>query len=184
MAYRQGLKPKKPSQRAIANNNSSASSTTSSSRQFPEPSIDCLSSPASSSARSKPQYLYSESVLDVEKSKENVTVTVRFRPLRYIMKAMFAELKTSIFSLVLFHSEFRVYTWAVPGKSNKERRLHGMQMGKLLWGTSIIHQLPTHMVSSRVELLHLHISDSISLYNSGLSFQHLGGGEWISCEKL
>ncbi|XP_047960208.1 kinesin-like protein KIN-7K, chloroplastic [Salvia hispanica] len=81
MAYRQGLTLKKPSQRATANNNSSASSTTSSSRQFPEPSIDCLSSPASSSARSKPQYTYSESVLDVERSKENVTVTVRFRPL-------------------------------------------------------------------------------------------------------
>ncbi|KAH6767894.1 P-loop containing nucleoside triphosphate hydrolases superfamily protein [Perilla frutescens var. hirtella] len=81
MASRHGLRPKKPSQRATASNNSPASSTTSSSRQFLEPSIDDLSSPASSSARSKPQYLYSESALDVERSKENVTVTVRFRPL-------------------------------------------------------------------------------------------------------
>ncbi|GFQ04354.1 kinesin-related protein 11 [Phtheirospermum japonicum] len=81
MASRQGLKPKKPIQRAAVNNNSPTSSTTSSSRQFLEPSIDGLSSPASSSARSKPP-LYPESVsLDVEKSKENVTVTVRFRPL-------------------------------------------------------------------------------------------------------
>lgn len=93
MAYRQGLTLKKPSQRATANNNSSASSTTSSSRQFPEPSIDCLSSPASSSARSKPQYTYSESVLDVERSKENVTVTVRFRPLRYINESYVCEIE-------------------------------------------------------------------------------------------
>ncbi|KAH8504915.1 hypothetical protein H0E87_012233 [Populus deltoides] len=44
--------------------------------------MDGQSSPVSSSARSKPQYFYSESVnLDTERSKENVTVTVRFRPL-------------------------------------------------------------------------------------------------------
>ncbi|KAJ6994209.1 hypothetical protein NC653_017129, partial [Populus alba x Populus x berolinensis] len=44
--------------------------------------MDGQNSPASSSARSKPQYFYSESVnLDTERSKENVTVTVRFRPL-------------------------------------------------------------------------------------------------------
>ncbi|XP_024960925.1 kinesin-like protein KIN-7K, chloroplastic [Cynara cardunculus var. scolymus] len=61
--------------------NSPSSSTTSSSKQFPEASVDNLSSPASS-ARSKPQYFYSESLpLDCERSKENVTVTVRFRPL-------------------------------------------------------------------------------------------------------
>ncbi|KAL0452935.1 UNVERIFIED_CONTAM: Kinesin-like protein KIN-7K, chloroplastic [Sesamum latifolium] len=84
MASRQGLKSSKPSPKAVAavSTNSPTSSTTSSSRQFLEPSIDGLSSPASSSARSKPQYSYSESVsLDVERSKENVTVTVRFRPL-------------------------------------------------------------------------------------------------------
>ncbi|KAL2225850.1 UNVERIFIED_CONTAM: Kinesin-like protein KIN-7D, chloroplastic [Sesamum indicum] len=84
MASRQGLKSSKPSPKAVAavSTNSPTSSTTSSSRQFLEPSIDGLSSPASSSAPSKPQYSYSESVsLDVERSKENVTVTVRFRPL-------------------------------------------------------------------------------------------------------
>ncbi|KAK2990674.1 hypothetical protein RJ640_029349 [Escallonia rubra] len=66
-----------------ARRNSPASSTTSSSKHFPEASADGMSSPASSSARSKPQYFYSESVpVDgSERSKENVTVTVRFRPL-------------------------------------------------------------------------------------------------------
>ncbi|KAL2501550.1 P-loop containing nucleoside triphosphate hydrolase superfamily protein [Forsythia ovata] len=82
MATRQGLKSKKPSPRAAASNNSLSSSTTSSSRQFLEPSVDGLSSPASSSTKSKVQYFYSESLsLDAERSKENVTVTVRFRPL-------------------------------------------------------------------------------------------------------
>ncbi|XP_024459742.1 kinesin-like protein KIN-7K, chloroplastic isoform X3 [Populus trichocarpa] len=62
--------------------NSQSSSTASSTKQFLENSMDGQSSPASSSARSKPQYFYSESVnLDTERSKENVTVTVRFRPL-------------------------------------------------------------------------------------------------------
>ncbi|KAG6744886.1 hypothetical protein POTOM_051527 [Populus tomentosa] len=62
--------------------NSPSTSTTSSSKQFLETSIDGQSSPASSSALSKPQYFYSESAnLDTERSKENVTVTVRFRPL-------------------------------------------------------------------------------------------------------
>ncbi|KAL3841183.1 hypothetical protein ACJIZ3_025774 [Penstemon smallii] len=83
MASRQGLKQKVPSPRAAVTNLSQTSSTTSSSRQFIDPSVDGLSSPVSSSARSKPQYFYSESVsLDVERSdKENVSVTVRFRPL-------------------------------------------------------------------------------------------------------
>uniref|UniRef100_A0A0R0L5B9 Kinesin-like protein n=1 Tax=Glycine max TaxID=3847 RepID=A0A0R0L5B9_SOYBN len=59
--------------------NSPSSSTTSSSMQFLETSVDGLSSPASSSARSKTPYSFSESVpLD---AKENVAVTVRFRPL-------------------------------------------------------------------------------------------------------
>ncbi|KAJ0027227.1 hypothetical protein Pint_36376 [Pistacia integerrima] len=57
--------------------NSPSSSTTSSSKQFLETSIDGLSSPASSSVRSKPQYFYTENL----SYKENVTVTVRFRPL-------------------------------------------------------------------------------------------------------
>ncbi|KAK7355088.1 hypothetical protein VNO80_14333 [Phaseolus coccineus] len=59
--------------------NSPTSSTTSSSKQFLETSVDGLSSPASSSALSKTPYSFSEGVpLD---AKENVTVTVRFRPL-------------------------------------------------------------------------------------------------------
>ncbi|XP_027935876.1 kinesin-like protein KIN-7K, chloroplastic isoform X2 [Vigna unguiculata] len=59
--------------------NSPTSSTTSSSKQFLETSVDGLSSPASSSARSKTPYSFSESV--PSDAKENVTVTVRFRPL-------------------------------------------------------------------------------------------------------
>ncbi|KAI5318682.1 hypothetical protein L3X38_038390 [Prunus dulcis] len=79
MASKHGPRSKKFGSRAA---NSPASSTTSSSKQYLETSIEGQSSPASSSARSKPQYLYSESVpQDVDRSKENVTVTVRFRPL-------------------------------------------------------------------------------------------------------
>uniref|UniRef100_A0A6N2N8U5 Kinesin motor domain-containing protein n=1 Tax=Salix viminalis TaxID=40686 RepID=A0A6N2N8U5_SALVM len=85
MATTQGSKSRRSN---ITNNskkaaaNSPSTSTTSSSKQFLETSIDCQSSPASSSAISKPQHFYSESVnLDTERSKENVTVTVRFRPL-------------------------------------------------------------------------------------------------------
>ncbi|KAL2998449.1 hypothetical protein AAZX31_09G099300 [Glycine max] len=59
--------------------NSPSSSTTSSSKLFLETSVDGMSSPASSSARSKTPCSFSESVpLD---AKENVAVTVRFRPL-------------------------------------------------------------------------------------------------------
>ncbi|KAG6524522.1 hypothetical protein ZIOFF_014434 [Zingiber officinale] len=62
--------------------NSPTSSTTSSFRQVPEASADGQSSPASSTARGKPQYFFPDSeVLDADGSKENVTVTVRFRPL-------------------------------------------------------------------------------------------------------
>ncbi|KAJ6749852.1 hypothetical protein OIU85_000479 [Salix viminalis] len=85
MATTQGSKSRRSN---ITNNskkaaaNSPSTSTTSSSKQFLETSIDCQSSPASSSAISKPQHFYPESVnLDTERSKENVTVTVRFRPL-------------------------------------------------------------------------------------------------------
>ncbi|XP_052172424.1 kinesin-like protein KIN-7K, chloroplastic [Diospyros lotus] len=76
MASRHGSKSKKSASRGL---NSPSSSTTSSSKLFPETSADGLSSPASSSARSKPQYFYSET--PPGRSKENVTVTVRFRPL-------------------------------------------------------------------------------------------------------
>ncbi|KAK9156618.1 hypothetical protein Scep_003192 [Stephania cephalantha] len=78
MATRHGLRLKKSS-KAV---NSPASSTTSSSKQFVETSVDGQSSPASSSARSKSHFFYSEAApVDVERLKENVTVTVRFRPL-------------------------------------------------------------------------------------------------------
>ncbi|GMH29342.1 hypothetical protein Nepgr_031185 [Nepenthes gracilis] len=61
---------------------SASPSTTASSKQVVDCSIEGLCSPASSSARSKPQYFCSDSVpVDVERSKENLTVTVRFRPL-------------------------------------------------------------------------------------------------------
>ncbi|KAI3822724.1 hypothetical protein L1987_10321 [Smallanthus sonchifolius] len=73
-----GLKSRKSTSKYA---NSPASSTTSSSKHVPEVSVDNLSSPASS-AKSKPQHFYSESLpLSSERSKENVTVTVRFRPL-------------------------------------------------------------------------------------------------------
>ncbi|XP_024018836.1 kinesin-like protein KIN-7K, chloroplastic isoform X2 [Morus notabilis] len=83
MASRQGSRwKKKLGSTGSKAANSPSSSTTSSSKLFLETSIDCQSSPASSSTRSKPQYFYSESgTLDTERSKENVTVTVRFRPL-------------------------------------------------------------------------------------------------------
>ncbi|KAK6945398.1 Kinesin motor domain [Dillenia turbinata] len=80
MATRHGSKASKSGGSRVAN--SPSSSTTSSSKHHLENSIDGQSSPASSSARSKPQYFYSESLgLDAVRSKENVTVTVRFRPL-------------------------------------------------------------------------------------------------------
>ncbi|XP_039047524.1 kinesin-like protein KIN-7K, chloroplastic [Hibiscus syriacus] len=82
MSSRRGSKPKKLGSGNSKAVNSPSSSTTSSSKNFLETSIDCQSSPASSSARSKPQYIYSENLhVDAERSKENVTVTVRFRPL-------------------------------------------------------------------------------------------------------
>lgn len=87
MASRQGPKSKKlGSVSTRVAKSPPSSSTTSSSKQYLETSVDGQSSPASSSARSKPQYFYSENLqLDVERSKENVTVTVRFRPLRCIL---------------------------------------------------------------------------------------------------
>ncbi|KAG8646889.1 kinesin-like protein KIN-7K, chloroplastic isoform X2 [Manihot esculenta] len=82
MASKQGSKSKRLGAIKSKAANSHSSSTTSSSKQFLETSIDGQSSPASSSALSKPQYFYSENVpLNGESSKENVTVTVRFRPL-------------------------------------------------------------------------------------------------------
>ncbi|TYH02657.1 hypothetical protein ES288_A09G158400v1 [Gossypium darwinii] len=82
MSSRRESKPKKSGLSNSKAVNSPSSSTTSSSKQFPEISIDGQSSPASSSARSKLQYIYSDNLhADADRSKENVTVTVRFRPL-------------------------------------------------------------------------------------------------------
>ncbi|KAI3926902.1 hypothetical protein MKX01_032817 [Papaver californicum] len=87
MASRQGPPQPHKSRKFTSNlpkSVNSTSSSTSSSRQLPETTlIECQSSPASSSARSKPiQYYSSEAAtLDSERSKENFTVTVRFRPL-------------------------------------------------------------------------------------------------------
>ncbi|XP_059428095.1 kinesin-like protein KIN-7K, chloroplastic [Corylus avellana] len=82
MASKQRSKLKKLTSSGSKAANTPSSSTTSSSKQYVDTSIDGQSSPASSSARSKPQYFYTESLpLDTERSKENVTVTVRFRPL-------------------------------------------------------------------------------------------------------
>ncbi|XP_050382460.1 kinesin-like protein KIN-7K, chloroplastic isoform X1 [Argentina anserina] len=82
MASKHGSRPKKLGSGSSRAANSPSSSTTSSSKQYLETSVEGQSSPASSSARSKPQYFYSENVApDAERSKENVTVTVRFRPL-------------------------------------------------------------------------------------------------------
>ncbi|KAJ0714723.1 putative plus-end-directed kinesin ATPase transcription factor bZIP family [Helianthus annuus] len=73
-----GLKSRKSTSKY---SNSPASSTTSSSKHVPEVSVDNLSSPASS-GKSKPRNFQPESFpVSSERSKENVTVTVRFRPL-------------------------------------------------------------------------------------------------------
>ncbi|CAI8614124.1 unnamed protein product [Vicia faba] len=82
MASKQGVKSKRFGSIGAKGVNSPSSSTTSSSKQFQETSNDAPSSPASSSVRSKPQQFYPETVpLEAQKTKENVTVTVRFRPL-------------------------------------------------------------------------------------------------------
>ncbi|KAM0002672.1 putative plus-end-directed kinesin ATPase transcription factor bZIP family [Helianthus debilis subsp. tardiflorus] len=73
-----GLKSRKSTSKYL---NSPASSTTSSSKHVPEVSVDNLSSPASS-GKSKPRNFQPESFpVSSDRSKENVTVTVRFRPL-------------------------------------------------------------------------------------------------------
>ncbi|CAN1307005.1 Kinesin-like protein KIN-7K, chloroplastic [Linum perenne] len=69
MASKSGSKSKKLGSGKAANSTPSSSTTTSSSKHFVETSIDGHSSPASSSVRNG------------GRSKENVTVTVRFRPL-------------------------------------------------------------------------------------------------------
>ncbi|KAL2320882.1 hypothetical protein Fmac_029851 [Flemingia macrophylla] len=85
MASKQGVKSRRFGLSGSKGANSPSSSTTSSSKQFQETSVDGQSSPASSSARSKQQHFNFEAVaaarLDAQRAKENVTVTVRFRPL-------------------------------------------------------------------------------------------------------
>lgn len=89
MASRPASRQRKAAPAVSKATNSPSSSTTSSSRQVPEASLDGLSSPVSSSALSKPQYLYEDGLgFDVGGSKENVTVTVRFRPLRFGFRAV------------------------------------------------------------------------------------------------
>ncbi|CAA0382124.1 unnamed protein product [Arabidopsis thaliana] len=79
MASRQGSKSRKA---GLKGADSTASSTTSSSKLYQETSIDGHSSPASSSAQSKQQFFSPDSLPQTaQRSKENVTVTVRFRPL-------------------------------------------------------------------------------------------------------
>ncbi|CAN8259665.1 unnamed protein product [Cochlearia groenlandica] len=82
MASRQGSKMRKAGSSNLKGADSTASSTTSSSKLYQETSIDDHSSPASSSAQSKQQFFSPDSLSQTaQRSKENVTVTVRFRPL-------------------------------------------------------------------------------------------------------
>ncbi|KAL1196909.1 Kinesin-like protein KIN-7L [Cardamine amara subsp. amara] len=84
MASRKGSKSRNArSTKLKATTSSPASSTTSSSKLDPATSVDSHSSPTSSSAQSKPLLQYTGKVPPPKAlpSKENVTVTVRFRPL-------------------------------------------------------------------------------------------------------
>ncbi|XP_022558286.1 kinesin-like protein KIN-7K, chloroplastic [Brassica napus] len=83
MASRQGSKSRKAGSSNFKGADSTASSTTSSSKLYQETSIDDGHSfPASSSAQSKQHFFSSDSFpQSAQPSKENVTVTVRFRPL-------------------------------------------------------------------------------------------------------
>ncbi|XP_027924327.1 kinesin-like protein KIN-7K, chloroplastic isoform X1 [Vigna unguiculata] len=86
MASKQGVKSRRFGLSGLKGANSPSSSTTSSSKQVLETSVDGQSSPASTSARSKQRHFNSETAaatppLEAQRMKENVTVTVRFRPL-------------------------------------------------------------------------------------------------------
>ncbi|KAI3747169.1 hypothetical protein L6452_09618 [Arctium lappa] len=72
-----GVKPRKSSSKSA----NSPSATTLSSKLNPEASVDNPSSPHSSARNKQQQVLYKSLALDSEMLKENVTVTVRFRPL-------------------------------------------------------------------------------------------------------
>ncbi|XP_047163207.1 kinesin-like protein KIN-7K, chloroplastic [Vigna umbellata] len=86
MASKQGVKSRRFGLSGLKGANSPSSSTTSSSKQVLDTSVDGQSSPASSSARSKQRHFTPETAaatppLEAQRVKENVTVTVRFRPL-------------------------------------------------------------------------------------------------------
>ncbi|KAF3598818.1 hypothetical protein F2Q69_00038684 [Brassica cretica] len=83
MASRQGSKSRKAGSSNFKGADSTASSTTSSSKLYQETSIDDGHSfPASSSAQSKQHFFSPDSFpQSAQPSKENFTVTVRFRPL-------------------------------------------------------------------------------------------------------
>lgn len=85
MAPRQVPKSRKSgsSSKLKAAASSPASSTASSPILYQETSLDTHSSPTSSSVRSKPHYTGGRVPQSASQSKENVTVTVRFRPLRW-----------------------------------------------------------------------------------------------------
>lgn len=86
MASKQGSKSRKAGSSNLKAADSTASSTTSSSKFYQETSIDGHSSPASSSAQSKQHFFSPDSFpQSAQRSKENVTVTVRFRPLRFLV---------------------------------------------------------------------------------------------------
>jgi len=86
MASKPGVKSRRFGLSGSKGANSPSSSTTSSSKLFLETSVDGQSSPASSSARSKQRHFNAETAaqppLQAQRVKENVTVTVRFRPLK------------------------------------------------------------------------------------------------------
>ncbi|PKU84938.1 hypothetical protein MA16_Dca024771 [Dendrobium catenatum] len=125
MAYRAVPRQKRLVTTAKAGN-SPSSSTTSSSRLVPEvASVDGQSSPASSSAKSKPHSYLESPALDTEVAKENVTVTVRFRPL-----------SDGLSVREVAHERFA-----------RGKRLLGMRTGILLLEARIIHQWHTHTVS-------------------------------------
>ncbi|KOM38863.1 hypothetical protein LR48_Vigan03g224500 [Vigna angularis] len=86
MASKQGVKSRRFGLSGLKGANSPSSSTTSSSKQVLDTSVDGQSSPASSSVRSKQRHFTPETAaatppLEAQRVKENVTVTVRFRPL-------------------------------------------------------------------------------------------------------
>lgn len=73
-------------------------------------------------------FLESGTVLDGERSKENVTVTVRFRPLRCGTELVSVDLWVwvIIFGWMVISG---ICVWAARGRSGKERKSHGMPMG-------------------------------------------------------